>query len=302
MGNVRGNWRVMSCLVLAIVSALVIVMPLMATSGEPAQGQRGSVSFPRSLPKEETSRVDRPEWIDASELFTASGTLRRPELAGVMPGAAEMLWRLNRARAAGTYRGASGTTSLEARRDVLLEDGKGGTPDCFEDGIPVMHASSSGPPMPVNIADLEVLAEAIVHGKIVGMRPGFLRGRGVSLYQIQVIEILKGTDKIGNSSSIFLFWPETRLDFGIECVNWSLGGWNIPMPEVCREILLTPLPGDLETIANRTAIVAWHGVEAIYEVDGRLSVLLPPTRFPEVFSVPSIRELEIVRRLSVQRQ
>ena len=180
------------------------------------------MSFPRSLPKEETSRVDRPEWIDASDLFTTSGTLRRPELAEVMPGAAAMLWRLNRARAAGTYRG---------------------TPDCFEDGIPVMGASSSGPPMPVNIADLEVLAEAIVHGKIVGMRPGFLRGRGVSLYQIQVIGVLKGADKIGNSSSIFLFWPETRLDFGIECVNWSLGGWNIPMPEIGREILLTrPAP------------------------------------------------------------
>lgn len=264
------------------VAALALFVSLWAVRPITHQDETGQVSFPRYVPKEENSPYEWPLWIDASELFTPSGTFRRSDLEEVMPGPAGMLWRLDQARAGGTYR-----------------DGEG----CFKDGIPTMGAKADLPPRPINMVDLEVLAEAIIHGRIVGMKPGFLRGRGVGLYEIEIIEVLKGADVIGYASSVFLFWPETRFDFDQFCVQWDLGGWFPPAPEVGREILLTPVPGVLETIAERPAIIAFDGAEAvIYEVEGGLSATLSPRLFPEAFSGASIRDLDIVRRLKERRQ
>ena len=134
------------------------------------------------------------------------------------------------------------------------------------------------------------------------MKAGFFRGRGVGLYEIEIIDVLKGRDALRGWSTVFLFWPEVKLEFGNDCVQWRYGSWNLPAPEVGREILLTPVEGVLETIANRPAIVAWYGAEAIYETEVGLAAGLDQTGFPEVFSTISIRDLEIVRRLQAQRR
>lgn len=264
-----------------VVAALALCLLPLAVAPASPQEEGGQVSFPRYVPKEEGSPYDRPLWIDASELFTSWGTFRRAEDAGKMPGPEGMLWRLDQARAAGTYR-----------------DGEG----CFEDGPASIGPRSEGPPIPNNMTDLEVLAEAIILGRVVGMKPGFLRGRGVGLYGVEVLEVLKGADAVGNESSVFVFWPETRFDFDSFCVDWSIGGWWPPPPEVGREILLTPVRGVLQTIAGHPAIIVYDGAEAIYETETGLSAPLSPDRFPEVFSGVSIRELGLVRRLREGRQ
>lgn len=264
-----------------VATALCCSLLALTTSAPVEQDERGEVSFPRYIAREEGSPYGWPLWIDASELLTESGTFRRPDLADVMPGPAEMLERFDRARADGTYRGGG---------------------DCFEDGIATMGSASAPTLAPVNMADLEVLALAIIRGRITGMEPGFLRGRAVGLYQIEVLDVLKDTGTEGSFPAVFLFWPETRFDFSDGCIQWSVGGWFPPPPEVGREILLTPLPGALESIANYPAIVAWGGAEAIYETDSGLSAPLPPKLFPEVFSASSIRDLELVQRLRGKRQ
>lgn len=266
----RTTWAVVSLALLASLLAM----------GAQRQAQRGRVSFPRLLPKDADSLYDQPLWIDASELLTRSGDFRRSELEAKMPGAAAMLEHLALARADGTYRGGG---------------------DCFETGT-AMGPLSQGPPRPVNMVDLEILAEAIIYGRIVGAKPGFLRGRGFGLYEIEVLEVLKGAETIGERSSVFLFWPETRFDFVGYCIQWTLAPWPFPMPEVGREILLTPMPGLLETIAGSLAIVAWTGAEAIYEVRGGLAGVLDRTLFPEAFSDGTIGDLEIVRRLRAERR
>lgn len=262
----------------AVVS-LALLASLLAISA-PRQDESGRVSFPRLVPKDESSPYDRPVWIDASELFTSWGAFRRPEDAEVMPSPRGMLSRLDQARANGTYRNGE---------------------SCYEDGI-TLGAQANHPPSPDNLTDLEVLAEAIILGRIVGVKPGFLKGRAVGLYEIEVLEVLKGADVVGNASSVFLFWPETRFDFDSFCIQWSIAGWFAPPPELGREILLTPVHGVLETIADRPAIVALGWADVIYEAEGGLRSTLRPTLFPEVYSAGSLREFDFVRRLRDGRQ
>ena len=176
------------------------------------------------------------------------------------------------------------------------------TGECHETGVSYA-GRKGGLPLPLNIVDLEVQTEAIIHGRVVGMKAGFLRGRGVSLYEIEVVEVLKGGDVAGTFSSVFLFWPEARFDFASGCIEWVLGGWLAPPPEVGREVLLTPRRGVLDTIASRPVIIAWDGAEIIYEVNATVGgPLLQPVSFPEVYSATSIRELELFRRLKGQRE
>jgi hypothetical protein len=237
------------------------------------------MSFPRFLPRQQDSRTSAPLWIDTKELFDSHGEFRRPDLAQTLAWATERRDGFRRARAANLGEGK------------CLETGVGG------------HSSSTIPLLPSNMAHLEVLAAAIIHGTIVGTTTGFLRGRPVTLFEIDVIDVLKGADIVAKPTIVYLFWPEVRFQFGTFCLEWAVGGWPLPPPEMGREVLLTPNAMSIETVAYRPVIVVWYGVgEVIYEIAGGLSAPLSPTRFPEIFSGASkIRELEIVRRLRAQR-
>lgn len=268
------------CTTSRVVLALALCSSVLTASQRTGPIERGQMSFPRLVRGEEGAPLDRPLWIDADETFTTWGEFRSPELAERMPGAAAMLERFKQALADGTYGGGDG---------------------CFEEETG-MGALAHTPPMPNNMTDLEVLAEAIIYGRIVGFKPGFLRGRGFGLYEIEVLDVLKGTGAIQNTSSVFLFWPEAQFDFDDGCIQWALSGWPKPMPRVGAEILLTPLPGVMSTVAGRLAITAWYGAEAIYEADGGLRAPLPPMYFPELSIPGSLRELELVRRLRDKRR
>jgi hypothetical protein len=228
--------------------------------------------FPRMVPQQDSPK---PLWIDTRELFDSRGEYRRPELVGIVGGS--LHYQFVRARAAGFSEGKCPATDVQS-------------------------AYSTHPPMPTSMVDLEVLAAVIVHGTIVGAATGFLRGRAVTLLEIDVIDVLKGADVIGQPPIVYLFWPKARFEFATFCYERGIG-WPFPIPELGREILLTPTSAAaVETIANRVAIVALYGAEAIYEVDSGLNAPLSPTSFPEVFSGTSIRELEMVRRLRKQRR
>lgn len=254
-------------------STTLLLCALSLAAGSPPQFERGRISFPRYLPKEAESPYERPLWVDARDVFDPQGELRRTDLAESIGTASRMRYRVT---------------------DGLPRDA--GEGECYRWNVAAVSAFSHLPPYPLHMVDLEVLAAAIVHGKIVGSTKGFLRGRPVTLFELDVIDVLKGADVIGEVRVLHVFWPEVRFEFPTYCYQWGIG-WPGPIPEVGAEVLLTPGATRIETIASRPVVVpSIGGLDAIWESAEGLRGPLSPTGFEEVLAAQSIRDLEIVRR------